>query len=82
MPLKTEIEVTDVSDLEGRISVVNFNTYVILTSEGADQGYIIDMRAGDGQYQAYPLGFDVPNADSIAASVVEEVPGRNRITSV
>ena len=73
--LETEIEVTDVSDLEGRISVVNFNTYVILTSEGADQGYIIDMRAGDDQYQAYPLGFDAPNADSIAASVVEEVPG-------
>ena len=72
--LETETEITNVSDLEGRISVVNFNTYVILTSDGQDQGYITDMQERDGQYTAYPLGLDAPIETSLATEVVEEIP--------
>ena len=67
------IEITGVSNLEGRISIVNFNTYIILTSEGADQGYIIDMREGEN-YQVYPLGFDRPGPSSYFVSLVDEIP--------
>lgn len=72
--LETEIEIEDVSGLKGRISVVGFNTYVILTSEGADQGYIIDMREGKN-FQAYPLGFDAPGPDSYRAEAIDDIPG-------
>lgn len=72
--LETEIEIEDVSGLKGKISVVNFNTYVILTSEGADRGYIVDMRESDGQYQAYTLGFDAPGPDSYGAEAIDDIP--------
>ena len=71
--LASEIEITGVENLSGRISVVNFNTYVILTSEGADQGYIIDLREGEN-YQAYPLGFSEPGPSSYTVGLVNEIP--------
>ena len=55
----TNTPLTD-SDLEGRLSLVDFGTYVVITSEGDDQGYIIDMRE-DKDFQVYPLGFDPPS---------------------
>ena len=71
--LASEVEITGVANLSGRISLVSFNTYIILTSEGADQGYIIDMREGEN-YQAYPLGFDRPGPSSYFVSLVDEIP--------
>ena len=71
--LETEIEIEGIDDFDGRISVVNFNTYVILTSEGADQGYIIDLREGEN-YQAYPLGFSEPGPSSYTVGLVNEIP--------
>ena len=62
--LTTETEITDVSDLSGRISVVDFTTYVVLTSEGDDQGFIIDVRdVADTLFpnEAAPLGLDAPS---------------------
>ena len=64
--LDIETEITGVRNLEGRISVVDFNTYVILISEGSDQGYLIDLREGK-DYAAYTLGLDPP-ADSALVS--------------
>ena len=50
--------------LEGRIAVVDFNTFVLLTSEGEDQGLWIDMREDNDNYlQAYTLGFNAPTDD-------------------
>ena len=46
-------------DLEGRISVADFGTYYLMTSEGSDNGYLIDARDPDALY-AYPLGLDPP----------------------
>ena len=71
--LDTETEITGVSNLEGRISIVDFNTYVILTSEGEDQGFWIDLR-DDNNVIAYPLGFDLPGPSSISVEAVTEVP--------
>lgn len=71
--LASEVEITGVANLSGRISLVSFNTYIILTSEGADQGYIIDMREGEN-YQAYPLGFDRPGPSSYITELVDSVP--------
>ncbi|MDE0323130.1 MAG: hypothetical protein OXN27_04350 [Candidatus Poribacteria bacterium] len=71
--LASEIEITGVENLSGRISLVSFNTYVILTSEGADQGYIIDLREGEN-YQAYPLGFSEPGPSSYTVGLVNEIP--------
>ena len=70
--LDTETEITGVFDLDGRISIVDFNTYIILTSEGADQGFWIDLR--DDNIVAYPFGFDGPGPSSITVAAVTEVP--------
>ena len=60
--LDTETEITGVSDLDGRISVVDFNTYVIVVSEGEDQGYWIDLREGESSYRdAFKLGLVPPD---------------------
>ena len=72
--LASEVEIRGVENLSGRISLVSFNTYVILTSEGTDQGYIVDMREGDGQYRAYALGFDPPGPDSYRAEAIDDIP--------
>ena len=71
--LDTETEITGVFDLDGRISIVDFNTYIILTSEGADQGFWIDLR-DDDNIVAYPFGFDGPGPSSITVAAVTEVP--------
>ena len=68
--LDTETEITGVSDLDGRISVVDFNTYVIITSEGTDQGHLIDLREGE-DYAGYTLGLDPPTD----AALVSASPG-------
>ena len=48
-------------DLTGRISIVApAATYVILTSEGADRGYWIDLRE-DHFGEAHPLGLSPPD---------------------
>ena len=72
--LTSETEITGVADLEGRISLVYFRTYIILTSEGDDQGYLIDLQEGTDQYQVIPLGFDAPAANLLATTVVEDIP--------
>lgn len=60
--LEAETEVPGTENLSGRISVVEpAQGYVILTSEGDDQGYWIDLREGE-TLQAYPLGIDKPQA--------------------
>ena len=76
--LDSETEIEGVEDLEGRISVVSpASTYAILTSEGGDQGYWIDLREGEG-LAAHPLGIDAPDDDDFTItkypsdSVVEE----------
>lgn len=71
--LSSDIDIAGVENLSGRISLVSFNTYIILTSEGADQGYIIDLREGEN-YQAYPLGFSEPGPSSYTVGVVNEIP--------
>lgn len=71
--LASETEITGVENLSGRISLVSFNTYIILTSEGTDQGYIIDLREGEN-YQAYPLGFSEPGPSSYTVGLVNEIP--------
>ena len=65
--LDTETEITGVSDLEGRISVVDFNTYVIITSEGEDQGHWIDMREGEDRV-ANQLGITPPSQDDMVSA--------------
>lgn len=69
--LTTETEVEGVSGLSGRISVVGtFRDYVILTSEGTDQGYIIDLRE-DEELRAYPLGFTPPEGENFRVDAIE-----------
>ena len=65
--LSSEVEITGVANLSGRISLVNFNTYVILTSEGADQGYWIDLSDPD-DITAYNLGIEPPADGSLTAT--------------
>ena len=70
--LETEERIHGVANLEGRISVVApALTHVILTSEGTDQGYWVDMREGVPRW-AQPLGLDPPASDTI--EVVQTMP--------
>ncbi|MCE2396880.1 hypothetical protein J4G02_20360 [Candidatus Poribacteria bacterium] len=46
--------------LSGRISIVStFRDYIVITSEGSDQGFWIDLREGR-TLRAYSLGLDPP----------------------
>ena len=57
----TNLRVVGVSGLEGRISVVgNFENFVILTSEGQDSGFWIDIGDMDA-IEGYPLSFEAPD---------------------
>ena len=55
------------SKLAGRISIIyEYENFVVLTSEGADQGYWVDLRDDTEPNEintiaAYPLGFDAPD---------------------
>ena len=70
--LDTETQIAPVENLRGRLSVVSpFRTYAILTSEGPDKGYWIDLREGRN-LQIYKLGIDPPDSD--AFEVVQSVP--------
>ena len=60
-------------DLTGRLSLVDFGNYVVFTSEGEDQGYIVDIR-DDDDYQIFPLGFPAPS--SVTA---EAIPNNNKL---
>ena len=51
------------SKLLGRISIIyEYENFVILTSEGEDKGYWIDLR--EDTLKAYPLGFNPPTFDT------------------
>ena len=51
--------------LSGRISIIpEYENFVILTSEGQDQGYWIDLRDTD-RIVAYPLGFNPPTFEVV-----------------
>ena len=70
--LETEERIHGAENLEGRISVVApASTYVILTSEGMDQGYWIDLREGKPRL-VNPLGLEPPASDAL--EVVQTVP--------
>ena len=48
-------------NLSGRLSLVDLREYAILTSEGNDQGYWIDLREGNPNLLSiYPLGLNPP----------------------
>ena len=69
--LNDETEITDVPDLEGRLSVISaFRDYIMLTSEGEDQGYWVDFRE-DKDRIANTLGIVAPsdNAFDLQSSV-------------
>ena len=53
-----------------------FRDYVILTSEGEDQGFWVDLRAGNTQYQAYPLGIEKPGPSALTATAVHDGHGQ------
>ena len=62
------------SRLSGRLSVIDsFKTYAILTSEGKDRGFFIDIR-DEKNLKAYPLGFDAPDIESIQATARASIP--------
>ena len=53
----------EATKLAGRISIIyEYENFVILTSEGEDKGYWIDLR--DEPLKAYPLGFNPPTFDT------------------
>ena len=54
------------TDLTGRLSLVDFGNYVVFTSEGEDQGYIVDIR-DDDNYQVFPLGLNPPELTQSSA---------------
>ena len=66
--LETETEIPGVSDLSGRISVISdYRDYIVLTSEGSDQGFWVDLREGE-TLQAHPLGIDKPISEDWTAT--------------
>ena len=68
--LMVEKEIRGVENMERRISVVApaGADYVILTSEGDDQGYWIDLRHNSFG-QAHPLGISPPPSRNVDVSV-------------
>ena len=69
--LTIETEVDGIENMEGRLSVVSpFGNYAILTSEGEDQGYWIDLRDLDlsEPVQAHTLGIDKPTSSDWTAT--------------
>ena len=51
----------DETHLQGRISIIyEYKDFILITSEGIDQGYWIDIRKED-DIKAYPLGFNPPD---------------------
>ena len=78
--LDDETEITDVPDLEGRISVISaFRDYIILTSEGEDQGYWVDFREDKDQV-ANTLGIVAPSSD--AFDLQSDVPDNAEPTAL
>ena len=77
--LSNETTLDIVDDLEGRISVVDYGTYVVLTSEGNDNGYWIDLRDADS-IEIHTLGVDAPPASGLtaAAAVIGQVDDTDR----
>lgn len=75
--LGTEVEIPGVGPyLQGRISIINqFNDYVMLTSEGVDQGLWIDLRPST-PLQAHRLGISLPPVESF--SIAQNVHSGNR----
>lgn len=62
------------SRLSGRLSIIDsFKTYAILTSEGNDRGFFVDLRE-ENDIKAYPLGFDAPEIESIQATARSGIP--------
>ena len=60
--------------LSGRLSLIHqFEDFHIITSEGTDQGYWIDLR--EETLVAYPLGFDPPTFTPTAKAIKVEGQG-------
>ena len=66
--LETETALSPVDGLSGRISVADFTTYAILTSEGSDSGYMIVLEAGERYLEIYTLLPAEPGRSAIAAN--------------
>ena len=66
----TEREITDVDSLSGRLSVVQIGDFVIFTSEGHDDGYILyeSTDTKNGQQAAQPLSAEAPDISGITQS--------------
>ena len=78
--LTTETEVPGVANMRGRISVVSrFSDYVVITSEGTDSGYWIDLRPGR-PLRANDFGIDPPGTDDF--QVVSILPQGTRSTAL
>ena len=73
--LTTETQITGTRFLAGRLSIIDYNTYVILTSEGTDTGYILDMRDSD-DITAYPLGLPAPGESALIAQASDTETGQ------
>lgn len=70
--LDSETEITGVSNLSGRLSVISaFRDYIMLTSEGTDQGFWVDFREGEARI-AHTLGIEPPTSD--AWEIAQSVP--------
>ena len=77
MDLATEVEIPGVGPhLQGRISIINrFRNYIVLTSEGVDQGLWIDLRDPLNP-QANRLGISLPPVESF--SIAQNIHAGNR----
>ena len=64
-----ETEVPNIENFAGRISIIStFRDYVIITSEGNDQGYWVDLR-NPADIQARTLGVEPPPDEAFAIEV-------------
>lgn len=69
-----EFEVTGVQNMSGRISVIEYTTHVIITSEGADQGYWIALDSLNS-FTAQPFGIDPPDNNAFNLQVQDGFAG-------
>ena len=72
----TEREITDVESLSGRLALVQIGDFVIFTSEGHDNGYILYESTApvNGQQAAHQLNVEAP--DLTNATIRDETEGR------
>ena len=77
-----EVEIPGVGPhLQGRISIISrFRDYVVLTSEGVDQGLWIDLRART-PLQAHRLGISLPPVASFSIAQNIHFGNRDRVAN-